>query len=288
MKLVTFTQEGRARLGAWIAGDQIVDLHAANNAIPDSMLAFLQAGESAHKLAEHVVSNVPQTAIYPLAQVTLNAPVPRPGKIICIGLNYRDHAAESGQAVPDFPTVFAKYASCVIGPDQPIEIPRVTEQVDYEAELAFVIGKPARHVAEFNALSYVAGYVPFHDVSARDYQTRTSQWTLGKTFDTFGPMGPALVTRDEIPDPQTLGISLSINGEVLQHSNTRELVFTVQKLVTILSSVMTLEPGDLVSTGTPSGVGAARTPKRWLRAGDVVRIEISGLGVLSNPVINEA
>jgi 2-keto-4-pentenoate hydratase/2-oxohepta-3-ene-1,7-dioic acid hydratase in catechol pathway len=222
-----------------------------------------------------------------MADVRLGPPIARPGKIMCIGLNYRDHARETNQAVPDFPTLFAKYASCVIGPGEAIVLPKLTKEIDYEAELGVVIGKRARHVSEAKALDYVAGYVPFNDVSARDYQRRTSQWTIGKTFDTFGPMGPALVTADEIPDPHSLDIQLSIGGEVLQHSNTRELVFSVQQLIAILSGVMTLEPGDLISTGTPSGVGAARTPKRWLRPGETVRIEIEKLGVLTNPVIDE-
>lgn len=212
--------------------------------------------------------------------------MPKPGKILCIGLNYRDHARESNQPVPEFPTVFAKFANCVIGSGEAIVLPKLTAQVDYEAELGFVIGKRARYVREADALQHVAGYVACNDVSARDYQMRVSQWTLGKSFDTFLPMS-ALTTADEVPDPQALDIRLSIGGEVLQHSNTRELVFTVQQLIAILSSVMTLEPGDVISTGTPSGVGAARTPKRWLRPGETVRVEIDKLGVLSNPVVAE-
>ncbi|MBX3086278.1 MAG: fumarylacetoacetate hydrolase family protein [Anaerolineae bacterium] len=289
MKLVTFLYQNRTRLGALTAsGNEVVDLNLANNAIPDSIIAFLEAGGQALTLAQQAVSSAPAAATIQRSAVTLKAPIPRPGKIICIGLNYRDHAGETGQAVPTFPTVFAKFNNCVIGPDEPIVIPKLTEQVDYEAELAFVIGKKARHVPVGQALDYVAGYVPFHDVSARDYQNRTSQWTLGKTFETFGPMGPALVTADEIPDPQSLDISLSIGGEVLQKSNTRELVFGIRELLSILSGIMTLEPGDLVSTGTPSGVGVARNPKRWLRPGETVKLEIAKLGVLSNPVIAES
>lgn len=219
---------------------------------------------------------------------TLKAPIPRPGKIICVGLNYRDHAKESGQAVPEFPTVFAKYANTVIGPGEAIIIPRLTDNVDYEAEFGFVIGKRAKHVSEADALSYVAGYLPLNDISARDYQARVSQWTLGKSFDAFLPMGPAITTADEIPDPQSLDISLTIGGVVLQKSNTRELVFGVQQLVHLLSGIMTLEPGDVVSTGTPSGVGAARTPKRWILPGETVTVEIAKLGTLSNPVVKES
>jgi acylpyruvate hydrolase len=220
--------------------------------------------------------------------VTLKAPVPRPGKIMCIGLNYRDHAVESNVAVPDYPTVFAKYASCVIGPGEAIVLPRVSTQVDYEGELGVVIGRATpRHVAQADALAYVGGYLPFNDVSARDFQHRTSQWTIGKTFDTFGPLGPALVTVDEVPDPQNLAITVSIGAEVLQSSNTRHMIFPVAELISYLSTVMTLEPGDVIATGTPDGVGAARKPPRFLRAGETVRVEIEGLGALENPIVAE-
>ncbi len=291
MKLVTFLREGKARLGALATingAESVVDLNRADSKIPATMLEFLDAGENSMKLAQQALGKPPAEAVLARSAVRLLAPIPRPGKIICIGLNYRDHAAETGQQVPAYPTVFAKYSTCVIAPDEPIVLPRVSKEVDYEAELAFVIGKKARNVSKADAMKYVAGYLPFHDVSARDYQRRTSQWTMGKTPDTFGPMGPALVTVDEVPDPHTLDIQLSINDEVLQKSNTRELIFSVQALIEDLSAVMTLEPGDLISTGTPSGVGQARTPKRFLKPGDVVRIEIARLGVLSNPVIAES
>jgi 2-keto-4-pentenoate hydratase/2-oxohepta-3-ene-1,7-dioic acid hydratase in catechol pathway len=208
------------------------------------------------------IANPPFAAVLDRSAVKLSAPIPRPGKVICIGLNYRDHAAESNAELPAFPTVFAKYASCIIGPGASIVIPRVTSQVDYEGELAVVIGRRARDVAEADALDYVAGYAPFNDVSARDYQMRTSQWTIGKTFDTFGPIGPALVTADEIPDPHALDIRVSIGDDVLQSSNTKHLIFTIPQLIAYLTSVMTLEPGDVIATGTPAGVGAARKPQR--------------------------
>ena len=178
-----------------------------------------------------------------------------------------------------------KANSAVVGPNDDVVIPRGSTHSDWEVELGVVIGNAAKYVSVEDALDYVAGYVPFNDVSARDYQMRTSQWTMGKTFDTFGPMGPALVTADEIADPHNLDIHLTIDGEVLQSSNTRHLIFSVQQLIADLSAVMTLEPGDLISTGTPAGVGGARTPRRWLRAGETVRVEIEGLGVLENPVI---
>lgn len=285
MKLVTFTHNGQSRLGALRADDSVVDLNRANPLLPTEIVAFLSSGADAQALAEKAIASAPAAAVLAHAAVKLEAPLPRPGKILCIGLNYRDHAAESNQPIPEFPTVFAKYNNTVIGPGAAIVLPQVTEKVDYEAEFAFVIGRTARNVQAADALDYVAGYVPFNDVSARDYQMRTSQWTVGKTFDTFGPLGPALVTADEIPDPHDLDIQLTINGEVLQSSNTSNLIFSVNELIADLTSFMTLEPGDIISTGTPSGVGSARKPPRWLRAGDVVAVTIEGLGTLTNPVV---
>ncbi len=290
MKLVTFLYKGQIRLGVLrhsAAGDTVVDLNKADPRLPTDMIAFLQGGAEARALADKALQSATNIAIYPLSAVTLKAPILRPGKIMCIGLNYRDHAAESGQAVPEYPTLFAKYANAVIGPGEAIVHPKISEKVDYEAEMGVVIGRRAKAVPVADALNYVAGYLPFNDVSARDFQTRTSQWTIGKTFDTFAPMGPALVTADEVPDPHNLDIRLSIGGEVLQSSNTRNLVFTVADLVSYLSAVMTLEPGDVIATCTPGVVVAARKPPRWLRPGDVVRIEIERLGVLENPVVAE-
>lgn len=285
MRLVTFAHNGATRIGALVDATHVVDFALAAPRLPGDMLSFLAAGAEALVLARTAIAEAPAQARHPLAAVTLKAPIPRPGKIICIGLNYRDHAAESNMALPEYPVVFAKYANAVVGPGEAIVLPQLSAQVDYEAELAFVIGRTAREVALADALDYVAGYLPFHDVSARDIQLRTSQWTLGKCFDTFAPMGPALVTADEVPDPHDLDIRLSIDGEVLQASNTRELVFGVPQLVAELSAVMTLEPGDVVATGTPPGVGMARKPPRWLRAGEVVRVEIERLGVLENRVV---
>jgi 2-keto-4-pentenoate hydratase/2-oxohepta-3-ene-1,7-dioic acid hydratase in catechol pathway len=243
-------------------------------------------GDSAHEMAAEVLQGAP-AATFDRASVSLKAVVPNPEKVICIGLNYRDHAAETHASIPEVPTVFSKYANTLIGDGEPIVIPRVTQQVDYEAELAFVIGRGGRYIAESNAMGYVAGYTVFNDVTGRDYQFRTGQWTIGKTFDTFGPLGPALVTADEIPNPHALPIRLSINGEVLQDSNTSQLIFSIPALVAYLSQVMTLEPGDVVATGTPAGVGFVRQPPRFLRPHDRVRVEIEGLGVLENPVVAE-
>jgi 2-keto-4-pentenoate hydratase/2-oxohepta-3-ene-1,7-dioic acid hydratase in catechol pathway len=289
MKLVTFSRNGVTHLGALHSrngAEVVVDLSAALPAeFAADMVTFLAAGEPARQRAQAALTSAPA---YPRSEVKILAPIPRPGKIICIGLNYSDHAAETGQALPTYPVVFAKYNNTVIAHGDAIVLPKGSSQVDYEAELGFVVGRRARHVSEADGLSYVAGYLPINDVSARDYQNRTSQWTMGKTFDTFAPMGPALVTADEIRDPHNLSIRLSIGNEVLQNSNTCNLIFSVPKLVAALSEVMTLELGDIVSTGTPPGVGMARKPQRFLRPGDVVDVTIEGLGTLSNPVVAEA
>ncbi len=220
----------------------------------------------------------------PLAKVRLLAPVPRPGKVIGVGLNYRDHAAESGQPIPEEPILFPKFANSVIGPGEPIVVPPEVLQPDYEVELGVVIGRPARRVGVAEALAYVAGYTCVNDVSARDLQFRGSQWMRGKAIDTFLPCGPWLVTADEIPDPQALAIRLLLNGREMQSSSTAQMVFGVAELVSFVSRTMTLEPGDLIATGTPPGVGFARTPPVWLRDGDEVRCEIERIGTLANPV----
>lgn len=288
MKLITFAYQGSTRIGALVTRDgqeRVVDFSQSAAALPQDMLELLANGAPALEAANAATASA--TATLPLASVRLLPPVPRPGKIICIGLNYRDHARETGQPIPQYPIVFSKYANTVIAHGDDIVLPRVTDQVDYEAELGFVIGRRARYVKAADAMEYVAGYLPINDVSARDYQTRISQWTMGKTFDTFAPMGPALVTRDEVPDPGNLRISLSIDGETLQDSNTNELIFGIPQLVEALSEVMTLEPGDVVSTGTPPGVGMARTPQRYLRPGERVSVSIEGVGTLTNRVVAE-
>ncbi|HVO41617.1 MAG TPA: fumarylacetoacetate hydrolase family protein [Aggregatilineales bacterium] len=286
MRLVTFTHNQTTHLGALQTKkgqEVVVDLNETFSDLPTDMAAFLALGEPALQRVRQGLGG----RSYPLAEITLKAPIPRPGKLICIGLNYRDHAEETGHELPTHPVVFAKYANTVIGPGEAIVLPNVTRQVDYEAELAFVIGRRARHVPEIDAMRYVAGYTLINDVSARDYQYRTSQWTIGKTFDTFAPMGPALVTADEIPDPHNLPIRLKIGSELLQNSNTRNLIFNVPQLVASLTEVMTLEPGDVVATGTPPGVGSARKPPRYLQPGDIVEVSIDGIGALSNPVVAE-
>ena len=288
MKLVTFVNEGEYRPGAIVNRDgweAIVDLPGADASLPSSIRALLEGGPAALERAAAAAESARD--LIDIAAVKLAAPIPNPDKILCIGLNYADHAAESGQPLPYYPIVFSKYSNTVIGSGEAIVLPKVTDQVDYEAELGFVIGKRARHVSEAEALDYVAGYLNVNDVSARDYQTRTSQWTMGKSFDTFAPMGPALVTADEVPDPHNLAIRLWIGEELLQDSSTSQLIFKVPQLLADISEVMTLLPGDIVSTGTPPGVGGARTPPRWLKAGETVNMEIERLGVLSNPIVAE-
>jgi acylpyruvate hydrolase len=220
----------------------------------------------------------------PLAEVKLLAPVPRPGKIICVGLNYRDHAKETGKAVPTEPILFPKFANSVVGPGAEVLVPPEADEIDYEAELAVVIGRRASRVAAADALDHVAGYTCANDVSSRSLQFLSGQWLLGKAIDTFLPLGPWLVTADEVPDPQALGIRCLVNDELLQDSSTSEMVFGVAELVSYTSRTLTLEPGDLLVTGTPAGVGMAADPPRYLRAGDRMRVEIDGLGELENTV----
>lgn len=290
MRIVTFVHEGTIRLGALSLGDdgeKVFDLNLLDSKMPFDVLDFLEAGEEAKERAERALASASPEQGFDLAAVTLKAPVPRPGKILCVGQNYLEHAAESNAGVSPHPIIFSKHANAVIGPGEPIVIPPDTEEPDYEGELAVVIGKRARRVMESNALDYVAGYVPFNDVSARDWQQRTSQWVMGKTFDTFAPMGPALVTTDEVPDVQDLTVRTVIGNEMLQEANTSLMIFPVAYLIEYITQVVTLEPGDVIATGTPAGIGAARKPPRWLRHGDTVRIEIDKVGVLENPVTVE-
>ena len=280
MRLVTFQHEGFAQPGVLSGGD-VVGLKGAG--FP-TLLSVVEAGPGARPRVDQWVAKPPADAVVSLSKVRLLAPLPRPPKIICVGLNYRDHAIESKMEIPKVPTIFSKYATSVIGPGDEIVLPKLSAKPDYEAEFAFVIGKGGRHIPKDRWRDHVFGYTNFNDVSARDYQMATTQWMMGKTFDTFAPMGPAIVTADEIPDPHALDIQMIITGEVLQNSNTSQLIFRIPELIEYLSGVFTLEPGDVVSTGTPSGVGFSRNPPRWLRAGDDVVVRISGLGELRNPV----
>jgi 2-keto-4-pentenoate hydratase/2-oxohepta-3-ene-1,7-dioic acid hydratase in catechol pathway len=283
VKFVTFRKAGGDPEAGVIVRDEVVGLKGAG--FP-SMLDVLGGGSEARSRIESWVQS--STAAYPLNSVTLLAPIPRPPKLICVGLNYRDHALESKMEIPKVPTIFSKFPSAVIAPGESIVLPKNSTQPDYEAEFAFVIGRGGRHIPAERWQEHVFGYTIINDVSARDFQMATTQWLMGKTFDTFAPMGPHIVSADEIRDPHALDISLTINGEVLQHSNTRELIFKIPELVAFLSSVFTLDPGDVVSTGTPAGVGVARKPPRFLRAGDDVVVRVEGIGELRSPVVAES
>jgi 2-keto-4-pentenoate hydratase/2-oxohepta-3-ene-1,7-dioic acid hydratase in catechol pathway len=281
MRLVTFRHHHRIRLGR-LADAEVVDLAAAAPALPTDMLALLAAGSDALTVAER--ADGPRL---PLAAVELVAPIPRPPKILAIGLNYADHAAESGQEVPPFPKVFNKQSTSVVGPGAAVHRPRVSTLLDYEGELAIVIGRRCRHVARADAARVIAGYTIANDVTVRDWQLREPTWTMGKSFDTHCPLGPALVTADEVPDPDDLALATYVNGERRQSSNTNQLIFDGPALIEFLSTAFTLEPGDVICTGTPGGVGMLMQPPSWLAPGDVVRVEIEGLGVLENPVTEE-
>ncbi len=217
--------------------------------------------------------------------IEIGPPVPDPGKIVCLGLNYYDHAREVRLSVPDVPTLFAKFSNALCGPASPIVLPVVSAQVDYEGELAVVMGRRCRDVSEGGALACVAGYTIMNDVSARDLQMRTSQWTAGKTLDTFAPMGPGIVPAAYIPDPQTLPVMTRVNGVALQRGDTKDMIFSVSRTIAFLSSLMTLEAGDIISTGTPAGVGFTRQPPIFLKAGDIVEVEIGRIGMIRNPVV---
>jgi 2-keto-4-pentenoate hydratase/2-oxohepta-3-ene-1,7-dioic acid hydratase in catechol pathway len=319
MRLVTYSEARRteARLGA-LLGDDVVDLNrlcaetlrrsgdprplaAADLLVPPAMRPFLEAGEPAMARARELLGQLERAAgdgrarealaqagvVHPRAGVTLRPPVPEPRKIVCLGLNYRDHAEETGLQPPAKPILFPKWATTLIGPGEPIVLPAASQQVDYEVEFCVVIGRRAKNVPAERAREYVAGYTIVNDVSARDWQFHTTQWGSGKNFDTFCPSGPALVTGDEVGDPHALDVSLTLNGQTMQRSNTRMLIFNVWETIAYVSTALTLEPGDLIPTGTPAGVGFSRKPPVFLKPGDVCRLEIARLGVLENPVAAE-
>jgi 2-keto-4-pentenoate hydratase/2-oxohepta-3-ene-1,7-dioic acid hydratase in catechol pathway len=267
-------------------GDSYIDLHATDSALPESIRGLLAGGPEALKVAG-TTARRPDAVRVTARGAKLLAPIPDPAKVVCVGLNYRDHAAESGAPIPKEPVLFSKYATALIGPDEPIVLPPVSQEVDYEAELVIVVGRKGRHLTKEAAAGYIAGYTIGHDVSARDWQLKKDgrQWMVGKTFDTFAPLGPELVTPDEVGDPHNLAIRLRLNGETMQDSSTKQMIFPAAEVVAYLSQVFTLEPGDLIFTGTPPGVGFARKPPVFLKGGDVVEIEIEKLGILRNPVV---
>lgn len=284
MRFVTFLRGAAAPEAGVVTGGEVIGLSAAG--YPD-LLAVIAGGPEARAGIEAYTANAPGQSRFALGDVTLLAPIPRPPKVICVGLNYADHARESKLEIPKVPTIFAKFPTAVIGPGAKVVLPKASAKPDYEAEFAFVVGQGGRYIPAECWRDHIFGYVNFNDVSARDYQMATTQWMMGKTFDTFAPMGQWIVSADEIADPHSLDIRLTLNGEVMQCSNTRNLIFGIPALVEFLSSVFTLEPGDVIATGTPAGVGFARKPPRYLQPGDEMVVEIQALGELRNPVVAE-
>ncbi len=315
MRLVTYRREGQSRSGA-LMDELIIDLSRAYHAakkhsgnedelaiaalrIPADLIDLLRGGETSLRAAQQALDFVrsqlkgndralkQQGIVYALESVALLQPVLHPGKVIYLGLNYRDHAKEAGMAIPEYPVLFHKVAGSLTGHNQPIVVPRSSSKIDFEGELAIITGRRGKYIAENEALSYIAGYTIGNDVSARDLQFRTSQWTTGKMLDTFGPLGPALVTRDEVPDPNALRIKTILNGQVMQDGNTADMIFRVPFIVSYISQIVTLEPGDVILTGTPAGIGNTRTPPVFMKPGDTVSVEIDRLGVLTNPLVAE-
>ena len=288
MKLISYPGDnGQTHLGV-VQQDQVINLHLASSGkLPDDMLQFLHLGDSAMEMARALVAEHP--AGIALDSVKLLAPIVNPQKVVAIGLNYMDHVREAGFAVPEFATMFCKYSSSIVGSGDAIRWSQeLTQQVDYEAELALVIGKTARKVAAADAYDYIAGYLNCNDVTARDLQFRPGdQWLRGKCLDSFCPLGPWLVSADEIPDPHDLSIQCRVNGQVLQDSNTSQIIHRIPQLIEYLSEAFTLQPGDVIITGTPHGVGAFRKPPLWLTDGDIVEVEVEGLGVLRNHCVIE-
>jgi len=303
MRIITFTPRSAPtsspRVGALLPdGTSVLNFAVAVDASAEvPLLTWFDLGDEwlpkARQIHDQLAKNtarvetLPRGSVLPLADVVLGPPVPRPGKIICVGLNYKDHAAESNMPVPGSPVTFSKYVTAVAAPGGPIRLPAASQEVDYEAELAVVIGRRAKHVTAEQAWNCVLGYTNLNDVSARDLQFADKQWQRGKSCDTFAPMGPAIVTRDAIADPHRLRIQLRLNGKTMQDSSTEQLIFGIDTVIAFLSETVTLEPGDVIATGTPPGVGFARKPPIYLKPGDTVEVEVEGLGVLSNPVVSD-
>lgn len=285
MKFTTFHQAGLDRLGL-IDGDHVIDLHQAQPQVNADLRLALKSGVDLAAAAQNALaSNAPRL---PLASLQLSPITPEPGKIICLGLNYFDHAKEGGRDKPDYPWFFLRSASSLLAPNADAVLPKVSERFDYEAELAVVIGKTVKHATMENALDCVFGYSCFNDISVRDYQKKTPQWTIGKNFDKTGGFGPVLVTADELPAGATdLKIQSRLNGQVMQDANTRDMIWGVAETIQLLTECMTLEPGDLIIMGTPAGVGQARTPPVWMKHGDVIDIEIEHIGLLRNKIQRE-
>ena len=285
MRFTTFHHNGQDRLGL-VDGDQVIDLNQAQPQIHTDLRLALKSGADLFAAAQAALDSNAERL--PMADLQLSPMIPEPGKIICLGLNYFDHAKEGGRDKPEYPWFFLRSASSLLSPNDEAILPKVSERLDYEAELAVVIGKSVKHATMDNALDCVFGYSCFNDISVRDYQKKTPQWTIGKNFDKTGGFGPVLVSADELPAGATdLKIQTRLNGKVMQEANTRDMIWGVAETITLLTECLTLEPGDVIIMGTPAGVGQARTPPVWMKAGDTVEIEIERIGVLRNTIQNE-
>lgn len=285
MKLAAFTIHSQQHIGV-VQGEQAISLTVlGGDQFPLCLRTFIEKNEELLPLAEQIIKQEKnEAAVFPVSDVKILPPIPAPEKIICVGLNYIDHCRETGMEPPASPVIFSKYANAIVGHNDAVEVPINSNEVDFEAELAIVIGKEAKHVSEKDASNYVFGYTIMNDISARDLQFKDGQWSRGKTADTFAPTGPVIVTKDETGDPHNLAISLELNGEIMQDSNTSNLIFSISQIISFLSQSMTLRPGDLIATGTPPGVGMGREPKVWLKDGDKMSITIENIGTLSNYV----
>lgn len=287
MKLMMFDAGAGPRLGV-VQGLFAIDAALCGRDLPSDLMGLIRGGPDAMAALEAALEAAPPSAKHPLGSVKALLPIAQPPKFICVGLNYLEHAKEGGHPPPTYPSFFARYDSSLLAHGEPVKRPRASEQLDYECELTIVIGTGGRHIPEAKALDHVFGYTIFNDVSVRDFQRKTSQWLAGKNFDATGPLGPLVVTQDALPPGATpLRIMTRVNGQIMQDSNTSDMIFPVARCISLLSDIMTLEPGDLIATGTPQGVAHARKPPAWMKAGDVVEIEIEGIGVLRNPVVDE-
>jgi 2-keto-4-pentenoate hydratase/2-oxohepta-3-ene-1,7-dioic acid hydratase in catechol pathway len=287
MKLMMFEKGKGAALGL-VEGKTVIDLGAADASLPKDLKSLILAGTSALGAVKSAAAKAPASAKLALDSVKPALPIDPPGKIVCVGLNYALHAKEGGHAIPTYPSFFLRVPTSLVPAGAPVIRPKVSTQLDYECELTIVIGRKGRHIPEAKALEHVFGYTLFNDVSVRDFQRKTSQWTPGKNFDGTGPLGPWVVTADELPPGASgLRITTRVNGETMQDSNTSDMIFSTAKTIEYLSEFMTLEPGDIIATGTPSGVAHARKPPAWMKAGDKVEVEVEKIGVLANPIVDE-
>ncbi|TCK28059.1 2-keto-4-pentenoate hydratase/2-oxohepta-3-ene-1,7-dioic acid hydratase in catechol pathway [Ancylobacter aquaticus] len=286
MHLVTYRTAAGSSVGV-LDADSVIAVRDLVPGAPDDMISVIEAGDALLAQLAGALKGASASARTPLATAELLCPIPQPGKVICLGLNYALHAKEGGNAVPDYPAFFIRTNSSLVAPNAPVLRPKVSDKLDYECELTIVIGKRGHDIPEAEALSYVYGYTILNDVSVRDYQRKTTQWSAGKNFDGTGPLGPVIATADSLPaGADGLGIRTRLNGEVMQDSVTSDMVFKTARTVALMSEIMTLNPGDVIATGTPSGVGYARKPPVFMKHGDVVEIEIDGIGILRNPVVD--